>query len=48
VITSSGSKPDIALLCSWRPVVEVDRTFDEKKVSVAAFLALAKAWAPYW
>jgi hypothetical protein len=29
-------------------VEEVGRTFDEKRISVAAFLALAKALTSYW
>jgi len=46
-MSGSGSKPDTALRCIWLLVEEVGRTFDEKKVSAAAFPALAKAWAPY-
>jgi len=47
-MSGSVSNPDTALRCIWRLVEEVGRTVDEKKVSAAAFLALAKAWATYW
>jgi len=47
-MSGSGSKPDTALCCIWRLVEEVGKTVHEKKISAAAFLALAKAWALYW